>query len=137
MHSPLTFGKFEYSLDALVSGKNPGPSGLTSTQMKHWGPVTQRYFFTFSAQMWKAHHIPGFWQDRLMTLLSKEQEIHDLNKIRSISLFEIMRKLSNGLAWWPIGSKEYGTVTISCTLINMASDRSMALIQPFYTFLIV
>jgi hypothetical protein len=92
MHSPFTFGEFEYSLDTLVSGKSPGPSALTSTQMKHWGPVTRHYVFTLSA-----HHILGWWQDRLMTLLPKEQGIHDLNKIRPISLFEIIRKLWAGM----------------------------------------
>ena len=43
--------------------------------------------------MWEHHHIPTWWQDRLVTLLPKEQGNHDLAKIRPISLFEIIRKL--------------------------------------------
>jgi hypothetical protein len=97
MHSPFTFGKFEACRRSLEPGKSPGPSGLTSTQVKHRGPITSRYVFDLAAVMWESHHIPEWWQDRLMTLLPKEQGSHDLNKIRPISLFEIIRKICAGM----------------------------------------
>lgn len=40
--------------------------------------------------MWKHPHVPQWWQNRLMTLLPKEPGVHDLSKIRPISLFEVI-----------------------------------------------
>lgn len=90
---PLTFQEFEHCWCHLASGKSPGPSGLTTTQMKHWGPETATLVFELSQVMWRHHHVSQWWQDRLMTLLPKEPGVHDLNKIRPISLFEVIRKM--------------------------------------------
>jgi hypothetical protein len=76
----------------MAPGKSPGPSGLTSTQVKHWGTETARYVFNLCSLMWEHHHVPEWWQDRLMT-----QGTHDLAKIRLISLFEVIRKLLAGM----------------------------------------
>jgi hypothetical protein len=65
--------------------------------MKHWSPATAQLIFELSSVMWRHHHIPQWWQDRLMTLLPKEPGVHDLSKIRPISLFEIIRKLWAGM----------------------------------------
>jgi hypothetical protein len=35
MHSPFAFTEFDSYRKGLTSGKSPGPSGLTSTQIKH------------------------------------------------------------------------------------------------------
>ena len=53
--------------------------------------------FQLSSKMWQYHHVPQWWQDRLMTLLPKEPGIHDLGKIRPISLFEVIRKMWAGM----------------------------------------
>jgi hypothetical protein len=45
--------------------------------------------------MWQHKFVPAWGQDRLITFLLKEPGIHDLSKIRPISLFEIIRKM------WP------------------------------------
>ena len=71
MRTPFTFEEFEHCRRHLTSGKSPGPSGLTTTQMKHWGPETAALVFELSQIMWKHHHVPQWWQDRLMTLLPK------------------------------------------------------------------
>jgi hypothetical protein len=97
MNSPFTFQEFEYCRRKLAAGKSPGPSGLTPVQIKNWGPATARMVFDLSSIMWSHHHVPGWWQDRLMTLLPKEPGIHDLNKIRPISLFEVIRKMWAGM----------------------------------------
>jgi hypothetical protein len=97
MHTAFTFAEFEYCHRSMASGKSPGPSGLTSTQVKHWGAETARYVFDLSSLMWEHHHVPEWWQDRLMTLLPKTQGTHDLAKIRPISLFEVIRKLWAGM----------------------------------------
>jgi hypothetical protein len=80
MHTPFTFQEFEHCRRHLTVGKSPGPSGLTTTQMKHWEPETARMVFDLSNVMWKHHHVPTWWQDRLMTFLPKEPDVHDLNK---------------------------------------------------------
>ncbi len=49
--------------------------------------------FQLSNQMWQHKTVPAWWQDRLITLLPKEPGIHDLSKIRPISLFEVIRKM--------------------------------------------
>ncbi len=97
MRSPFSFQEFEHCRRHLTSGKSPGPSGLTTTQMKHWGPETAELVFELSQIMWRHHHIPQWWQDRLMTLLPKEPGQHDLSKIRPISLFEVIRKMWAGM----------------------------------------
>ncbi len=97
MNTPFTYQEFEHCRRHLSVGKSPGPSGLTTTQIKHWGPDTSRAVFDLSNLMWQHHHVPEWWQDRLMTLLPKEPGNHDLNKIRPISLFEVMRKMWAGM----------------------------------------
>ncbi len=97
MNAPLSFVEFEHCRLHLASGKSPGPSGLTTTQMKHWSPETSKVVFDLSSIMWWYHHVPQWWQDRLMTLLPKEPGVHDLTKIRPISLFEIIRKFWAGM----------------------------------------
>jgi hypothetical protein len=97
MRTPFSFEEFEHCRQHLTTGKSPGPSGLTTTQVKHWGPETTALVFELSQIMWKHHYVPQWWQDRLMTLLPKEPGTHDLNKIRPISLFEVIRKLWAGM----------------------------------------
>ncbi len=65
--------------------------------MKLWGPDTARLVYDLSSIMWRYHHVPQWWQDRLITLLPKEPGIHDLSKIRPISLFEVIRKMWAGM----------------------------------------
>ena len=97
MRKPFSFQEFNHCRLHLPTGKSPGPSGLTTTQMKNWSPATAQLVFELSSVMWHHHHIPQWWQDRLMTLLPKEPGIHDLSKIRPISLFEIIRKMWAGM----------------------------------------
>jgi hypothetical protein len=97
MTAPFSFQEFEQCRAHLTVGKSPGPSGVTATQMKHWGPETARTVFELSNLMWEHHHVPDWWQDCLMTLLPKEPGNHDLTKIRPISLFEVLRKLCAGM----------------------------------------
>jgi hypothetical protein len=83
MRTPFSFQEFEHCRRHLASGKSPGPSGLTTTQVKHWGPETAAIVFELSQIiMWRHHHVPQWWQDRLMTFLPKEPGHHDLAKIR-------------------------------------------------------
>jgi hypothetical protein len=49
--------------------------------------------FNLSNQMWKHKSVPQWWQDRLITLLPKEPEIHDLYQKFVPSLFEVIRKM--------------------------------------------
>jgi hypothetical protein len=86
MSSPFSFQEFECCRRKLAVDKSPGPSGLTSTQIKHWGPDIARMVFDLSSIMWRHHYVPQWWQDRLMTMLPKDPDHHDLNKIRPISL---------------------------------------------------
>ena len=65
----------------------------------------------------------------MMTLLPKEQGIHDLSKVRPISLFEIIRKM-----WAGTGYDGYGIDMVSYTPINMVLDPNTALTQPSYTY---
>ncbi len=98
MHAPFTYSEFNHCRKSLSPGKSPGPSGLTSTQIKHWGEEMTHYVYDLSSVMWAHHHIPGWWQDQIMTLLpTKMQGTHDLAKIRPISLFEVIRKLWVGM----------------------------------------
>jgi hypothetical protein len=63
MHTAFTFAEFEYCRRSMAPGKSPGPSGLTSTQVKHWGTETARYVYDLSSLMWEHHHVPEWWQD--------------------------------------------------------------------------
>ena len=81
MRRPFSFAEFEHCRLHLPVGKSPGPSGLTTTQMKHWSSATSKIVFDLSSIMWHHHHVPQWWQDRLMTLLPKEPGHHDLSKI--------------------------------------------------------
>lgn len=47
------------------------------TQMRHCGPAMAEMVFNLSSVMWQHHHVPEWWQDRLMTLLPKEPGTHD------------------------------------------------------------
>jgi hypothetical protein len=98
MRSPFSFQEFEYCRRKLTSsGKSPGPSALTTTQTKHWGPATAELVYQLSSVMWAQNHVPEWWQDRLMTLLPKELGAHNFNKVRPISLFEVIRKMWAGM----------------------------------------
>lgn len=64
MQFPFTYKEFNHCRKSLAPGKSPGPSGLTSTQVKHWGDAMTHYVHDLSSVMWAHHHIPGWWQDR-------------------------------------------------------------------------
>ncbi len=66
MNSPISFEEFEHCRRHLTAGKSPGPSGLTTTQVKLWGPETARLVYDLSSIMWNHHHVPQWWQDRLI-----------------------------------------------------------------------
>jgi hypothetical protein len=93
MNSPFTLKEFYKARSHLIRDKTPGPSGVTPNQIKAWGPTTMETVFNLSNQMWLHKSVPDWWQDRLITLLPKEPGIHDLTKIRPISLFEVIRKM--------------------------------------------
>ena len=63
MNSPFTFQEFEHCRRHLTAGKSPGPSGLTTTQVKLWSPDTAELVYELSSIMWKHHHVPQWWQD--------------------------------------------------------------------------
>jgi hypothetical protein len=48
MRTSFTFQEFEHCRRNLASRKIPGPSGLTTTQMKNWGPETATLVFKLS-----------------------------------------------------------------------------------------
>ncbi len=58
MHMPFSFNEFEHCRRHLPVGKSPGPSGLTTTQMKNWSSETSKLVFDLSSIMWEHHHIP-------------------------------------------------------------------------------
>ncbi len=68
MNMTFSFEEFEHCRRHLTEGKSPGPSGLTTIQVKHWGPETAKLVYDLSSIMWQHHHVPQWWQDRLMTL---------------------------------------------------------------------
>jgi hypothetical protein len=47
MNTPFTFQEFEHYRRHLSVGKSPGPSGLTTTQIRHWGPTLLEWFLTY------------------------------------------------------------------------------------------
>ncbi len=58
MRQPFSFAEFEHCRLHLAVGKSPGPSGLTTTQMKHWSSATSKVVFDLSSTMWHHHHVP-------------------------------------------------------------------------------
>ncbi len=48
MCNPFSFQEFEHCRQHLASGKSLDSSGLTTTQMKHWGPETAEMVFELS-----------------------------------------------------------------------------------------
>ena len=51
MRTSFTFQEFEHCRHNLTIGKSPGPSGLTTTEVKHWGPETAILVFELSQIM--------------------------------------------------------------------------------------
>jgi hypothetical protein len=76
MNSPFTLKEFYKARTHLVRDKSPGPSGVTSNQIKAWGPITMETMFNLSNLMWQHKAVPAWWQDRLIILLPKEPGWH-------------------------------------------------------------
>jgi hypothetical protein len=91
MSSPFSFQEFEYCRHKLTVGKSLGPSGLTSTQIKHWGPDTARGLRSV------LHHLASSSCAAIVARPPNDTASKGTCKIRPISLFEVIRKMWAGM----------------------------------------
>jgi hypothetical protein len=84
MSDPITFEMFEDAVKAIKSEKAPGPSMVTPNMIKAWSPDTLHYAYTL-----------------ILCPAPKKSNDPVIDNIRSIGLFEVIRKVWTGI----IGSR--------------------------------
>ena len=96
----ITYEEFDASLNALVNGSAPGPSEVTSNMIKAWSSSTRHLVYAHMEHIWIERAAPKWFKDKVIKLAPKIPGNTELNNMRPISLYEVLRK-----AWTTIVAK--------------------------------
>lgn len=97
---PITFAEFDAALTALTNGGAPGPSEATASMVKAWSPDIRKLAHRHMANIWDNKASPLWFKDKVIKLAPKIPGNTELNNMRPISLYEVLRK-----AWTTIVAK--------------------------------
>jgi hypothetical protein len=89
----ITYDEFSEAIDQLRDGSAPGPSEATPSMLKAWNPVVRRFIYDHMHNVWTARECPSWFRDKLIKLAPKITGSNDLNHMRQISLYEVIRKV--------------------------------------------
>ena len=140
MAEPITFTEFDAALTALTNGGAPGPSEATANMVKAWSPDTRALAHRHMANIWDNKASPIWFKDKVIKLAPKIPGNTDLNNMRPISLYEVLRKAWTTivakrihLAWHQLGilhtsqhgyRLDSGTTMALHTIINEIEDAN-------------
>ena len=89
----ITFEEFSKAIDVLRDGSAPGPSETTPSMLKAWNPAIRRFVYEHMLKVWHTRSCPGWFKDKVIKLAPKVPGSNDLNHMRPISLYEVIRKV--------------------------------------------
>jgi hypothetical protein len=150
INAKITFQEFDESLNAITNGGAPGPSGATANMVKAWSTPTRRIVYAHMENIWIARATPKWFKDKVIKLAPKIAGNPELNNMRPISLYEVLRKAWTTilgkrihLVWHNndvLHSKQYGyrldksTQMALFTVINEMEDAQHAKATKHITF---
>ena len=89
--APVSFAEWNAAINALQSGKAPGPSRVTSNMIRKWPPEVRMYAYRCVASIWENKDTPLWWKDHIQCLAPKKPDSVALSNMRPIGLYEIVR----------------------------------------------
>ena len=89
----ITFDEFDATLNGLVNGSAPGPSEATANMIKAWSPSIRTLVFDHMENIWTQRATPKWFKDKVIKLAPKIPGNTELNNMRPISLYEVIRKV--------------------------------------------
>jgi hypothetical protein len=93
IYADITYEHFDEALVELKTGSAPGPSRVTANMIKAWPRSTKIFVYKHMTNIWKSRTIPIWFKDKLMKLAPKIPGNDQLDNMRPISLYEIIRKI--------------------------------------------
>jgi hypothetical protein len=115
IYADITYEHFNETLKSLKTGSAPGPSQVTANMIKAWPDTTRLFVYRHMANVWKTRTIPSWFRDKLIKPCPKVAGNSDMENIRPISLYEIIRKV-----WTTIVAKRINLVWHQHDLLNKA-----------------
>jgi len=92
-NKPITFEDFNNALKDLVNGGAPGPSNATANMIKGWNTEVRQFAYEHMQALWEMRAVPLWWKDKKVKLAPKIPGNSQLQNMRPISLYEIIRKV--------------------------------------------
>lgn len=92
-NQPLTFKEFDDAINQIRAGSAPGPSDATANMVKGWTPHTRKLIYAHMTTLWMHKFTPLWMKDKVVKLVPKVPGSSELNNMRPISLYEVVRKV--------------------------------------------
>jgi len=89
----ITFEEFSLAIDELKADSAPGLSESTPNMFKAWNPAVRQFIYKHMTHIWQARFCPTWFKDKIIKLAPKVPGSNDLNHMRPISLYEVIRKV--------------------------------------------
>jgi hypothetical protein len=93
IYADITYEHFDNAFAELKTGSAPGPCRVTANMIKAWPRSTKIFVYKHMTNIWKSRTIPIWFKDKLMKVAPKIPDNDQLDNMRSISLYEIIRKV--------------------------------------------
>jgi hypothetical protein len=118
----ITFQDFCFEINRRANNKSPGPSGFTINMLKSLPTAVLEQLFAALLTVWQSPNkelVPTSWYTRWLCLIPKDKfGAPSLERIRPISLFEVIRKVWTSV--WLLELLESGKILKFYTHRNMA-----------------
>ena len=129
----ITFDEFSAAIDDLREGSAPGPSETTPNMLRAWNPVIRKFVYDHMLTIWQQRSCPDWFKDKLIKLAPKVAGSNDLNHMRPISLYEVLRKV-----WTTTIAKRIHLIWHTRQLLNPAQygyRLDNGILMPLYNLL--
>jgi len=129
----ITFDEFSAAIDDLRAGSAPGPSETTPSMLLAWNPAIRQFIYTHVLHVWQHRSCPSWFKDKIIKLAPKVANSNDLNHMRPISLYEIVRKV-----WTTTVAKRIHLIWHHHRLLNPAQygyRHDNGILMPLYNLL--
>ena len=97
LNRDIIFADFMNEIHRRANNKSPGPSGFTINMLKSLPSLTLQALFDSLNELWKSPDqdiLPDTWYTRWLCLIPKDKfGPPNIDRIRPISLFEVIRKV--------------------------------------------
>jgi hypothetical protein len=93
IYADITYEHFDEALAELKTGSAAGPSRVTANMIKAWPRSTKMFVYKHMTNIWQSRTIPIWFKDKLMKLAPKIPGNDQLDNMRPISLYEIIRTI--------------------------------------------